>query len=103
MSIIWALTKKELRLLLRDPIAMGLLVGMPLLFTLVQGLLLGENFGKKADDTLRIYLVNLDRGKGLEGKPWSEQVLTDLKETPGIRIETIPTRGQAEELIRDHK
>jgi ABC-type multidrug transport system permease subunit len=101
--VIWALVKKEFRLLLRDRVAAALLLGMPLLFILILGLLLGENFGQKPDDTLRISLVDLDRGVGLQGKPWSHWVLTDLKETPGIRIEVIPTREEAERLVREHR
>jgi ABC-type multidrug transport system permease subunit len=59
---IWALVKKELRLLLRDRVAAILLLGMPLLFILVLGLLLGEGFGQKSDDKLRISVVDLDEG-----------------------------------------
>jgi ABC-type multidrug transport system permease subunit len=99
----WVLAKKELRLLLRDRVAAVLLLGMPLLFILILGLLLGESFGQKPDDTLRISLVDLDAGKGLEGKPWSHWVRTDLAETPGIRIEVIRDRAEAERLIRDHR
>src|ERR1700758_5050090 len=62
MKAVWALAKKELRLLLRDRIAAVLLLGMPLLFILVLGLLLGEGFGQKSDDRLRVSLVDLDQG-----------------------------------------
>ena len=104
MSIIWSLAKKELRLLLRDPLAVGVLVGMPLLFILVLGLLLGESFGQKPDDTLRITVVNLDEnGIGLHGKPWSYWVQQDLRETPGIRIEYISDLEEAKTLIREHR
>src|SRR5262249_44571003 len=74
-----------------------------ILFILVLGLLLGESFGQKPDDTLRVSLVDLDRGKGLHGKPWAHWVQTDLSETPGIRIEIIPGRAEAEALIREHR
>lgn len=103
MKAIWTLAKKELRLLLRDRLAAGLLLGMPLLFILVLGLLLGEGFGQKPDDTLRISLVDLDRGHGLEGKSWSSWVLQDLKETPGIRLEIVPEEEEASHLIRTHR
>ncbi len=100
---IWILAKKDLRLLLRDRVAAVLLLGMPLLFILILGLLLGESFGQKADDTLRISIVDLDRGKSLlDGKPWSQAVLTDLKETPNLRIEILSDREPGERLIRDH-
>jgi ABC-type transport system involved in multi-copper enzyme maturation permease subunit len=62
MAPIWTLAKKELRLLLRDPRAAVLLVGMPLLFILLLGLLVGEGFGQKSDDRLRVSLVDLDEG-----------------------------------------
>jgi ABC-2 type transport system permease protein len=100
---VWSLAKKELRLLVRDRVSAVLLVGMPLLFILVLGLLLGEGFGQKPDDTLRISLVDLDAGRGLGGKPWSYWVRTDLEETPGIRIEIIPDRDEARRLIREHR
>src|SRR5262249_35296754 len=80
MWAVGALAKKELRLLLRDRVAAGLLLGMPLLFILLLGLMLGESFGQKPDDTLRVSIVDLDRGKGLEGKPWAHWVYTDLQE-----------------------
>ena len=59
---VWTLAKKELRLLLRDPRAAIVLVGMPLIFILILGLALGEGFGQKPDDRLRVTLVDLDRG-----------------------------------------
>jgi ABC-2 type transport system permease protein len=108
MKAVWALARKELRLLLRDRLAATLLLFMPLLFILVLGLLLGESFGQKPDDSLRLSLVDLDEGTGLHGKPWSYWVQTDLRETPGIRIEIIKGSGDlgprevAERLIREH-
>jgi ABC-type Na+ efflux pump permease subunit len=103
MKAVWALARKELRLLVRDRLAAGLLLGMPLLFILVLGLLLGEGFGQKPDDNLRLSLVDLDAGTGLGGRPWAHQVRKDLLETPGIRLEVIATREEAEALVRDHK
>src|SRR5262249_26094913 len=103
MATIWALAKKELRLLLRDPLAVGVLVGMPLLFILVLGLLLGESFGQKPDDTLRVSVVDLDRGTGLKGKSWGSWVRLDLEQTPGIRIEVIGSLDEARTLIREHR
>src|SRR5262245_59334282 len=60
--MIWTLAKKELRLLLRDPKAAVILLVMPFLFILVLGVSLGEGFGQKPDDRLRISIVELDRG-----------------------------------------
>src|SRR5262245_51034917 len=60
--IIWTLAKKEFRLLLRDRLSAAILLGMPLLFILILGLLLGEGFGQKPDDRLRVSVVDLDAG-----------------------------------------
>jgi ABC-type Na+ efflux pump permease subunit len=64
---IWTLARKELRLLLRDPKAAVILLGMPLIFILILGLSLGETFGQKPDDRLRVSLVDLDEGDSLAG------------------------------------
>ena len=67
----WTLAKKELWLLARDPRAAVLLLGMPLLFILILGLLLGEGFGQSPDKRLRVSLVDLDHGYAVEeGCAW---------------------------------
>ena len=84
--MIWTLAKKDLRLLLRDRRAVVILLAMPFIFILVLGLSLGEGFGQKPDDRLRISLVDLDRGidnpdivkqapRGAE--PWSQVTRRD--------------------------
>ena len=59
---VWTIAKKEARLLLRDPKAGLILLAMPVVFIFVVGLSLGEGFGQKPDDRLRISVVDLDRG-----------------------------------------
>jgi ABC-2 type transport system permease protein len=59
---IWILAKKDLSLLVRDRRAALLLLVMPLIFILVLGMALGESFGQKPDDRLRITLVDEDKG-----------------------------------------
>ncbi|HEY7314443.1 MAG TPA: ABC transporter permease [Gemmataceae bacterium] len=105
MGIIWTLVKKELRLVLRDPVALILLFVLPLLFILVFGLFVGEGFGQKPDNHLRISIVDLDQGSGLHsGVPWSHEVQRDLAETAGVRVEVIRAGPEeAERLIREHK
>jgi ABC-type Na+ efflux pump permease subunit len=101
---VWTMAKKELRLLFRDRRATLLLLLMPFLFIVILGLLLGEAFGQKPDDRLRVWLVDLDRGTGLNpGEPWSKMVQRDLAETAGIKVETIDSMEAAEQLIRDHR
>jgi ABC-2 type transport system permease protein len=132
MAAIWTLCRKELRLLLRDPRAAVLLLGMPLLFILLLGLLVGEGFGQKSDERLRVSLVDLDQGHAVEEcvswlaltpqagplpavslaeanrlrfppEKWSGVVVRDLEETGGIRLEMIPDRETAVRLCRDRK
>jgi ABC-2 type transport system permease protein len=62
---ILTLAAKDLRLLLRDRRALIILVAMPFIFILVLGLSLGESFGRKPDDRLRVSLVNRDQGDRL--------------------------------------
>jgi ABC-2 type transport system permease protein len=101
---IWTLAIKELRVLLRDRLAALILLALPLLFILVLGLLLGDGFGQKADDRLRVSIVDLDEGSGLvAGEPWSKVVERDLAETAGIKVESIPELETAEQLVREHK
>src|SRR5262245_29984112 len=57
-----ALVQKEFRLLVRDRLSAMLLIVMPLVFILLLGLLLGEGFGQKPDNRLRISLVSEDLG-----------------------------------------
>lgn len=96
---------KDLRLLLRDPRSAVVLLVMPLLLILVLGLSLGDAFGAKPDDRIRISVVNLDAGLPPEHGPfppgkWSDQVLADLTDTADIRVEYIRTEEEALQLVR---
>ena len=100
---ILTLALKDLRLLLRDARSAVILLVTPLLLILVLGLALGEGFGEKPDERLRISVVNLDRGlptkQPFPNKPWSEVVIDDMSATPDIRIEIITDRAEAEKLV----
>jgi ABC-type Na+ efflux pump permease subunit len=100
----WTLALKDLRLLLRDTRAAVILLAMPLVFILVLGLALGEGFGQKPDDRLRVSVVDEDRGPPPDsgtfpGRKWSQVVLDDLATTAGIRVEIIPDRATAVQLV----
>lgn len=128
--LIWTLASKDLRLLLRDPRAALILLLTPLLLMLVLGQILGEGFGQKPDDRLRVSVVDEDQGYAareaaawlavlpgpapsqgsvlsaagfplaLPHAKWSQVVINDLAQTGGVRVEIIPSRRIAEELIR---
>ena len=97
---------KDLRLLLRDPRSAVILLAMPLLLILVLGLSLGDAFGRKPDDRIRIAVVVEDAGlppdpaRTFPPKPWSEILLDDLADTADIRVERVPDRAAAEALVR---
>jgi hypothetical protein len=106
--VIWTLAKKDLRLLLRDRRALVILLAMPFLFILVLGMSLGESFGRKPDDRLRVYVVDLDRGHytqvgGFPEKKWSLVVQDDFKQTGGIRLEEIESLEKAKHMVKDHQ
>src|SRR5438874_11892677 len=103
---IWTLAIKDLRLLIRDTRAAVIMLAMPLVFILVLGMALGESFGQKPDDRLRVSVVVLDEGlpayppKSFPSRPWSEIVLDDLGTTAGIRVEPpIPDRATAPRMV----
>jgi linearmycin/streptolysin S transport system permease protein len=108
--VTWILAKKDLRLLLRDRRAVVILLAMPLIFILVLGLSLGEGFGQKPDDRLRVSILDEDQGLDdpalaaaipFGARTWSEVVRHDLDQTAGIRVEVITTHEQAERAVRD--
>src|SRR6186997_43350 len=100
---ILTLAAKDLRLLLRDPRSAVVLLLTPLLLILVLGLALGESFGQTPDDRMLISIVNEDQGHPagtpFAEKKWSEVVIRDIRATKDIRVEIIPTREEAEQLI----
>jgi ABC-2 type transport system permease protein len=59
---IWTIAWKEARLLLRDPRSGIILLAMPFLFIVVLSLALGEGFGEKPDNRLRVSVLDLDDG-----------------------------------------
>src|SRR5262245_2275181 len=98
------LAGKDLRLLLRDARSAVILLLMPLLFVAVLGMAVGEGFGQKPDDRLRISIVNLDKGLPPDAgpfppKPWSEVVIDDFAASD-LRIELIPAGEEADRLVR---
>jgi len=102
---IFAIARKDLRLLLRDPRSAIILLLMPLLLILVLGLTIGDAFGRKTDDRIRISVVVLDAGPvvqvdGLPKKTWAEIALDDLTDTGNVRVERIATRELAEQLVQ---
>src|SRR3984893_1747064 len=84
--VIWTLARKDMRLLMRDARALLILLAMPLLFILVLGMSLGEGFGQKPEDRLRVSVLNLDEGlpRYFERPAMLRDGLAWLSLTPGL-------------------
>ena len=100
---VFTLAGKDMRLLARDFRSAVVLIAMPLLFVAVLGVSVGEGFGRKGDDKLRVSVVNKDCGLPdaagpFPGRPWSEVVLDDLANTGGVRVELIGSLDEAQRL-----
>ena len=67
--------RKDLRLLLRDPRSAVILLLMPLVLILVLGLSLGEAFGQKPDDRIRISVVIEDAGLPPDAGPFPAEAV----------------------------
>src|SRR5579864_56807 len=105
---IWTLAGKDLRLLLRDTRAAIILLLIPPVFMFVLGLIMGESVVQKPDVRLRVWVVDDDQGppppNGPYGnKKWSEVVRDDLANIGGVRVVVIPTREEAERLVKRGK
>src|SRR5439155_25654952 len=84
--VIWTLARKDLRLLVRDARALVILLVMPLIFILVLGVSLGEGFGQKPEDRLRVSVLNLDESlpRYFERPAMLRDGLAWLSLTPGL-------------------
>jgi ABC-type multidrug transport system permease subunit len=94
---------KDLRLLFRDPRSAIILLAMPLVLILILGLTIGEAFGRKPDQQIRVSVLIEDTGLppdagDFPGEPWSEVVIRDLTDTGNVRVERISSRAEAEQL-----
>ena len=100
------IARKDLRLLLRDPRSVAVLLLLPLIVTLVLGVTLGRAFGEKPDAKIRISILVADSGlppdpaRDFPPVPWSDILISDLADTANIRVERVPDRATAERLIR---
>jgi ABC-type multidrug transport system permease subunit len=93
-----ALVKKEFRLLFRDRLSAGILLLMPLLCIAVLGLLLGEGFGQKTDNRLRVSLVDQD-----QGHPFREyrEYASHLMITPTSAFGSLPAAAVQASAVHD--
>lgn len=94
----WQITKKDLRLLIRDRRALAVLIAFPLAFIGILGLSAGEMLGwRRENQQLRIAAVNQDRGDV------SQQLLARLQALDGVALSEAVSLEEAREQLDDHE
>ncbi|HEX6550797.1 MAG TPA: ABC transporter permease, partial [Gammaproteobacteria bacterium] len=88
---VFALVKKELKLLLRDWHALLLLFVMPAVFILVMSLAMQSGFASHAGVSVHYYLLDQDRG------PESSALIKRLESVPDFKL--TESTAPADELI----
>jgi ABC-2 type transport system permease protein len=90
----WEITKKDLKLLLRDRRAVVLLLVLPLSFITILGLSTGQLLGwRDENQLLKIAIVNEDH-EALSG-----EVVQALEKREGLKVFTIARREAAQQLV----
>lgn len=87
-----ALTKKELKKLIRDPAIAFLIILFPVLLTLVFGMSFGA-IGGSQSTTYQIGLVNLDSGQYSQ---WAENLVGNLTSTEILQVTTYSSNETAQ-------
>lgn len=105
MHAIFTLAAKDFRLMLRDPRSAVILLLMPVLLVFILGITVGGAFDPNKKEQLRISVVNLDAGLPPDhgpfpDRPWSDLLLEDFASTADVKVELIPSREEAERLVR---
>ncbi len=101
--VVWKLARKDMRLLVRDARALVILLAMPVIFILVLGMSVGEGFGKKASDRVRVSVLDLDRGLDpvpvvpmtKEGMSWLAIMPAAQFPVPGTNVQVLGAMGLA--------
>jgi ABC-2 type transport system permease protein len=90
----WEITRKDLKLLLRDRRALVLLLVLPLSFITILGLSTGQLLGWRDENQL-LKIAILDEGRGeLAG-----EVIATLEKRHGLKVFKIQSRDEAQRLI----
>lgn len=94
----WEITKKDLRLLVRDRRTLAVLVALPMIFIAILGGTTGKLLGwKEENQLLKIAVVDESKTK------LSARVVQDLSSNAGLGLEMVPGREAAKKMIADGK
>lgn len=94
----WKITKKDLRLLLRDRRALFVLIALPLTFITILGSSAGQLFSQKEKGKkYRLGVVNEDKSK------LSNSLLDEVRKIAALEVDEIADLKEAREMLSDGK
>lgn len=92
----WEITKKDLRLILKDKGALYTLLALPVVFIAILGVSTGQLFTRHDQSKLvKIGIVDEDRSD------LSEQIFRDLSEIGGLKVAKVKDRDEANLRLQD--
>src|SRR6516162_2004772 len=94
----WRITRKDLRLLLRDRRTLLSLLVLPLFFITIIGISAGQLFTEKEKaKRMRVGVVNEDNS------PLSEKLISQVAQLDAIELTELEARQDAKDLLADGK
>ncbi len=94
----WKITKKDLRLLLRDRRSLLSLLALPLFFITIIGISAGQLFTEKEKaKRMRVGVVNEDTS------PLSEKLISKVSGLDALEVMELDERNEAQDLLADGK
>ena len=94
LRAIWLTIQNETRLLIRDPVALLMLLFAPVVIITVAGYSLGSLYGGSGN-SYRLPIVNLDRG------PVADGIVKALRREHSISVELLDDAGEARRLVSE--
>ncbi|HVV99379.1 MAG TPA: ABC transporter permease [Planctomycetaceae bacterium] len=92
----WEITKKDLRLIIKDKGALYTLLALPVVFIAILGVSTGELITThESSKLLKVGVLDED------GSPLAQQVFHDLSHIGGLSVGTVPDRDQANFYLQD--
>ncbi len=95
---VWKITKKDLRLLIRDRLTLVVLVALPMAFITILGMSAGQLFNEKEKSRkMRLGVVNEDTS------PLSENLIAEVLKLDALEVTELPDRPVAKDMLGNGK
>lgn len=96
------LVYKDLLILCRDRLTLFMLFILPCLVVFGLGFLVDERAFSNRNDSMRISVLVLDSGLGLQNKSWARLAVEDFQQTPNMLVEELADLTEAKRLVENH-